>query len=205
MTRPRVEDRFERVEVTSRAAWRQWIEANHERRESIWLVTYKKVAGERHVPYREVVEEALCFGWIDSRPAKLDAERSMLLLSPRRIGSAWSRINKQRVTELLQSGRMHAAGLAKIEQAKADGSWEALDAVEAEQLPPDLVEALKQMPEAARQFAALPPSLRRGLLDRIRVAKRPETRAKRIQETVAQAARKERTGERLRPVEVTKS
>jgi uncharacterized protein YdeI (YjbR/CyaY-like superfamily) len=116
-------DSYERVEIASRAAWRRWLSKNHARSESIWLVTFKKHTGARHVPYGDVVEVALCFGWIDSVPRKLDEDRSMVLLSPRKPGSPWSKLNKERVERLIAAGLMTAMGLAKVESAKADGSW----------------------------------------------------------------------------------
>ncbi len=179
---------FERVEVTSRAALRAWLEAHHGRSESVWLVTYKKAASDRHVPYDAIVEEALCFGWVDSLPRRLDAERSMLLLSPRKPGSAWSAANKARVEALGAAGLLAAPGLAKIEAAKADGAWTRLDGVERLEVPDDLAAALAALPPAADRFAAFPRSTRRGILEWILQAKRPETRAKRVEETARLAA-----------------
>ena len=132
---------FERVQVESRAELRAWLEANHTRTESVWLVTYKKHVPEKYISWDEVVEEALCFGWIDSLPRKLDAERSMLLLSPRRAGSPWSRLNKQRVAKLQEAGLIMPSGLATIEQAKADGSWTLYDEIEELVIPDDLAQA----------------------------------------------------------------
>lgn len=175
---------YERVTIRSRAEWRAWLGRNHERTESIWLVSYKKNAGALYVSYAEIVEEALCFGWIDSRPAKLDDQRSMLLLSPRRPGSAWSKLNKERVARLEAQGLLAPPGLARIRAAQADGSWNALDEVEALIVPPDLARALRQAGRT-KAFAALAPSRRRGELDRIRQAKQPETRARRIAKLIA--------------------
>lgn len=111
-----------RVEVTSRAQLRAWLEGHNTSSASVWLVTWKKQDPERHLPYDAIVEEALCFGWVDSLPRKLDAERSMLLLSPRKRGSAWSAANKARIVRLIEDGKMAAAGLAAFEAAKADES-----------------------------------------------------------------------------------
>ncbi|UFP96994.1 YdeI/OmpD-associated family protein [Gloeobacter morelensis] len=179
---------FEQVEITSREQWRAWLVANHTRTGSIWLITYKKRSGLPHVSYNAVVEEALCFGWIDSRAAKLDEQRTMLLLSPRRPGSPWSKTNKERVERLIAQGLMSAAGTAKIEQARSDGSWSVLDEVEALVIPADLAAALAQNPQAAHYFAAFSPSSKKGILQWIQSAKRGETRQKRIRETVALAA-----------------
>ncbi|BAC87977.1 YdeI/OmpD-associated family protein [Gloeobacter violaceus] len=179
---------FERVLVTSRAEWRGWLTDNHTRTKSIWLVTYKKRSGMPHVPYDVVVEEALCFGWIDSRPGKLDERRSMLLLSPRRSGSPWSKINKARVERLIEQGLMTAVGMQKIEQAQADSSWSVLDGVESLVIPSDLAAALAENSQAAVYFAAFSPSSKKGILQWIQSAKREETRRKRIAETIELAA-----------------
>jgi uncharacterized protein YdeI (YjbR/CyaY-like superfamily) len=180
---------IESVEIRSRAELRAWLEANHGRSGSIWLVTHKKRPGAPHVPNRDIVEEALCFGWVDSLPRKLDDHCSKLLLSPRKRGSSWSRINKELVAALAAAGRMAPAGLARVEQAKADGSWTALDAVETLEKPPDLAKALASHPAADRFFDAFSRSSRRGILEWIANARRPETRAARIAETVRLAAR----------------
>jgi uncharacterized protein YdeI (YjbR/CyaY-like superfamily) len=185
--RPRLAD-LERLEVTSREAWRAWLEANHGRPEGVWVVTWKKRPGAAHVRYADLVDEALCFGWIDSLPRTLDADRSMLFVSPRRSGSGWSRINKAKVARLVEAGRMAPPGLARVAAAKADGSWSALDAVETLVPPPDLAAALAADPRAAAFFAAFPPSSRRGILEWILAARRPETRAARVAETVVRAA-----------------
>lgn len=180
-------DDLERVEVRTRAEWRRWLEARHAQAESIWLVTWKKGRGP-YVPYDDIVEEALCFGWIDSTARRLDDDRSMLLLAPRRPGSLWSKANKNRVARLEAHGLIAPAGRSKIEAAKRSGVWTALDGVEALAVPPDLAVALAEVPDADRAFRAFPPSSRRAILAWIAAAKRPETRVKRIAETVAEAA-----------------
>ena len=176
------------VHPKSRSEWRAWLEQNHTRREGVWLVTYKKATGKPRVDYTEAIEEALCFGWIDSKGNKLDEERSMLWMAPRNPGTGWSRINKERIAGLVQAGRVAPAGLAKIEAAKQDGSWSALDAVEALEIPSDLKKALGEFPNAKKYFEAFPRSAKRGILEWISHAKKPETRAKRIEETVRLAA-----------------
>lgn len=188
-------ERFERVEVTARQQWRDWLSANHRQTDSVWVVTFKKGASRPRVPYDDLVEEALAFGWVDSLPRKLDEERTMLLMSPRKPGSNWSAVNKARIDTMTEAGLMHPAGLAKIEQAKADGSWIALDAVDRLEVPPDLATAFDQRPGSAEAFAAFPPSTRRGILEWIGNAKRPETRAARIAETAEKAARGERANQ----------
>jgi len=185
-------DEFEQVEVQSREDLRRWLKRHHGRAESIWLVTFKKPAGDAYLPYDDLVEEALCFGWIDSRPKALDAERSMRLLSPRKTGSAWSRANRERVERLIGEGLMAPAGLARVEAAKRDGSWDRLAAVEAGVVPGDLRAALRRHRGATAHFEAFPPSSKRIILEWIESAKRPETRANRIAETAEKAARNER-------------
>ena len=171
----------------SRAAWRKWLETNHARAEGVWLISYKKATGKPRLTYDEAVEEALCFGWIDSKPGKLDEERSMLWFAPRKSGTGWSKLNKERVDKLIQTGSMASAGLAKVESAKKDGSWNALDSVDALEIPLDLAKALSRNKTAKDYFDAFPRSVKRAILEWISTAKRPETRAKRIDETVTKA------------------
>lgn len=184
-----------RIEFTSRAQLRAWLEAHHASSGSVWLVIWKKQDLERHLPYDAIVEEALCFGWVDSLPRKLDAERSMLLLSRRKPGSAWSAANKARIARLTEARHMAPAGLAAVEAAKADGSWSFLDDVERLEVPPDLTDALAQHPEAANHFAAFPRSVRRGILEWIKQAKRPETRSVRVAETATLAQANKRANQ----------
>ena len=173
----------ESVYASDRKAWRAWLKRNHRTCERVWLVYYKKGSGKPSVSYNDAVEEALCFGWIDSKGGTLDHERSLLWFAPRRAGSGWSRPNKERVERLLAAGLMCPAGLAKIEAAKTDGSWNSLDAVEALELPNDLVQALASYPFATEHFAAFPRSVKRSILEWISTARRPETRAARVAET----------------------
>lgn len=177
-------DAYPQVEVTSRAELRAWLAEHHATSPGIWPVTHKQAEGDRHVPYDDVVREVPCVGWVDSRPRKVDARRSALLLTPRRPGSGWSKANKERVAELEAAGLLQPAGVRAIEAAKADGSWTALDAAIALIEPDDLREALDATPVARAEWDAFPPSARRA----IGQAKRPETRARRVTETVEQAA-----------------
>ncbi len=167
----------------TRAAWREWLESHHTQTEGVWLVSYKKATDKPRFDYEDSVEEAICFGWIDSKVNKLDEERSMLWFAPRKPKTGWSNPNKERVGRMLAAGLMHPAGLAKVEQARADGTWNALDEVEALQVPPDLAKALAVYPNAAANFDAFPRSVKRGILEWIVVAKKVETRARRISET----------------------
>lgn len=183
------------VQVDSRAAWRRWLSTHHARSSGIWLVTWRKDGGGPYLAYDAIVEEALCFGWIDSKPRALDDARTMLWLAPRKPGSGWSRPNKLRIERLLAAGRMTPAGLARIEAAQRDGSWSKLDAVEDLVVPDDLARALAATPPAAFAFAAFPRSVRRGILEWIGNAKRDATRAARIEETARLAARGERANQ----------
>ena len=180
------------VEVTSRAAWREWLQTHHTEPGGVWLITYKKASGKPSPSYRDTVEEALCFGWIDSLGRKLDDERTMLYFAPRKARSGWSRVNKEHIERLAAAGQMTAAGLAKIDAAKRDGSWTALDAVERLELPPDLLTAFDEHPGAAANFAAFPRSAKRGILEWLANAKRPDTRARRVLETATLAAQNKR-------------
>ncbi len=175
-----------------RTAWRAWLAQHHTQTEGVWLVTYKKSSGKPHLAYGDAVEEALCFGWVDSKPRKVDEARSKLWFAPRKAKSGWSRPNKERIARMMAAGLMHSAGLAKIDAAKKDGSWTALDAVEDLVIDADLAAALAQHAPAAQNFDAFPRSAKRGILEWIAQAKRAETRAARISETARLAQRNER-------------
>ena len=149
----------------------------------MWLVLAKKGSSLRTVSYAEAVEEALCFGWIDSKANTVGADRYKLWMAPRKRGSGWSAVNKRRLERLIAEGLVAPAGLAAIEAAKADGSWARLDASHSLDVPRDLASALAAYPSARPHFDAFPPSARRGILEWIDAAKRPETRARRVAET----------------------
>lgn len=177
-----------RVQCETRAEWRTWLAANHGRDEGVWLVTFKKASNRPSVGYDASVEEALCYGWIDSRTNSLDNERSMLWFAPRRKGSNWSKSNKDRVAKLTKAGLMMPPGIAKVEAAKRDGTWTALDAIERLEIPPDLADAFGDYPGSSQNFDAFPRWVKRATLEWILTAKRPTTRKRRIVET-AQLAR----------------
>lgn len=184
-------ENFEKVEVTSAAQLRQWLVANHAQKESIWLVTYKKHMGEKYVSRFQVLDEILCFGWIDGIRRKLDEDRTMQLLSPRRV-KHWTKSYKERAARLEKEGRMHHAGLEAIAESKRLGLWDAMDDVDALIMPDDLVEALKSCPPAAENFNQFSTSSRRNILRWIKLAKTPETRTKRIEQTATLAVRNEK-------------
>ena len=172
------------VQVRDRASWRAWLIAHNEQTTGIWLAMPKKGSGAAGPTYDEAVEEALCFGWIDSTAGTLDETRSLIYVAPRKRGSAWARTNKERIERLEREGLIALPGRAVIDRARKDGSWTALDAVEALEVPDDLAAALGANPTAAGYFAAFPPGARKTILWWVISAKRPETRARRIAETV---------------------
>lgn len=186
--KPSLEE-LERVHPKSRKQWRAWLERNHLKSPGVWLVTYKKETGKPRIDYAEVVEELLCFGWVDSKASKLDDERSMLLCTPRKPKSAWSRPNKERVARLTAEGLMAPRGVELVELAKRTGTWDALNDVEALVEPEDLKARLDTSRAARTNWDAFPRSVKRGILEWILNAKRPETRQKRIEETASQAAK----------------
>jgi uncharacterized protein YdeI (YjbR/CyaY-like superfamily) len=192
-------DDLPQTHVETREAWRAWLEAEHAASKGTWLVSWKQHTGRPAVGYDASVEEALCFGWVDSLVRKLDEDRSMLLFTPRKPTSNWSRPNKQRVERLIAEGRMTPAGLALVEEAKRRGTWTALDEVEDGVVPDDLAEAFDRHPGSREQWDGFPRGVRRGILEWILNAKRPETRAKRLEETASLAARGERANQWPRP------
>lgn len=171
----------------SRAAWRNWLQKNHAKEERIWLIIYRKDSGKPTLTYADSVEEALCFGWIDSKPNKRDEESFYLTFAKRNPKSKWSKLNKTRIKKLLEQGLIAEAGLQAIDTAKKSGTWEALDEVEELIVPPDLKKALSKNKQAQKHFDAFPKSVKRGILEWILNAKRKETRTKRITETVSLA------------------
>jgi uncharacterized protein YdeI (YjbR/CyaY-like superfamily) len=190
--------RYPQVEVRSREAWRAWLGEHHASEPGVWVVTFKKGRGP-HVAYGEVVEEALAFGWIDSKGRKVDEDRSGLLVTPRKPASKWSAANKERIGRLVAAGLMTPAGTAVVEAAKASGTWTALDLVEALVEPDDLRAALDAEPDARRHWDAFPPSARRAILEWIDAARRPATRAGRVAETARLAAQDVRANQWPRP------
>jgi uncharacterized protein YdeI (YjbR/CyaY-like superfamily) len=167
------------VSPKSLSEWRAWLRANHAKARGVWVVSYRRATDRPHVAYADAVEEALCYGWIDGQVQNVDEDRLGQLFTPRRPGSGWAKSNKDRVRRLIAAGRMRAAGLAKIEAAKRDGSWTLLDSVEAVSVPADLRAALRAA-GVASTFDALSKTAKRAHLYALVTAKRPETRAKRI-------------------------
>jgi uncharacterized protein YdeI (YjbR/CyaY-like superfamily) len=180
------------VHADDRATWHDWLAANHATARGAWLVTWRPRTGHAYLDYEAAIEEALCYGWVDSTGGHFDDGRGKLYFAPRKPRSVWAATNKARVERLIADGRMAPAGLAAIERAKANGSWEVLDSVERLEVPDDLAAALASRPPAADHFAAFPPSARKMLLGWVATARRPETRATRIIQIAEAAARNER-------------
>lgn len=172
------------VEAHSRIEWRNWLCLHHRTATSVWLIIYHKDSNQKSVYYDEAVEEALCFGWIDSKPNKRDDNSYYLFFAPRKPKSNWSKANRERAEKMIEAGLMTDAGLDLINLAKNTGTWLALEDVQNEVLPSDLEQALSVNKIAFNHFMSFPPSSKRIILEWILNAKRPETRAKRIEETV---------------------
>ncbi len=180
---------YEQFPAANRAEWRAWLEQNHQTERGVWLIYFKKESGRTRVSYDDAVEEALCFGWIDSVVKKLDDDSYQQFYSPRKKTSNWSKLNKERVEKLVEQGLMREAGFKMIEIAKARGKWDALNEVEQLLVPDDLQALFDENPDAARHWDAFSRSSRRGILEWILNAKRPETRQQRITKTADMAAR----------------
>lgn len=179
----------------SRAAWRQWLAEKHATEKSVWLKIYKKTSSSPSVYYDEAVDEALCFGWVDSLAKKGDGDYYWQFFAKRKPKSNWSRVNKAKVERLTQAGLMTEAGQAMIDLAKQTGTWTALDDVEELINPPDLQTRLDHNLTAKTYFDAFPRSAKRGILEWLLSAKTQETRAKRITEIVTLAERNERANQ----------
>ncbi|MFD2571238.1 YdeI family protein [Spirosoma soli] len=183
------------IYAESRAAWRQWLADHHAIEKSVWLKLYKKNSSTPSVTYDEAVDEALCFGWIDSSVKKGDDEYRLQFFAKRNPKSNWSRVNKNKVERLTQAGLMTEAGQAMIDLAKRTGTWAALDDVENLINPPDLQAQLDVNPTAKSYFDAFPRSAKRGILEWLLNAKTAQTRAKRIMEIVTLAEQNKRANQ----------
>ena len=168
----------------TRAEWRKWLASNWDRNEGVWVVHRKKSSDLGGPLYDDLVEEALCFGWIDSVSRRVDDDRKIQWFSPRRPGGLWSALNKERIERLQRDGLMTEVGQAVIDRARADGSWSQLDEVDALVLPSDLEAAFDAAPEARAAYEQIPDSAKKQHLWSVYSAKRPETRAKRITEVI---------------------
>jgi uncharacterized protein YdeI (YjbR/CyaY-like superfamily) len=180
------------VHVETIGQWREWLAQNHLTETGVWLVTWRKTTGLPAPSYEQQIEEALRVGWVDSTAKRLDEDRTMLYFARRRPGSEWARTNKARIARLESEGLMLPAGQAVVDRARADGSWTVLDAVEDLVVPDDLAAALDRHESAREHWDRFPASARKQILWWIVQAKRPATRAQRIEETARRAARGQR-------------
>jgi uncharacterized protein YdeI (YjbR/CyaY-like superfamily) len=181
-----IDDGLRKVQFASLAEWERWLKDNHAGSEGVWIKMAKKDAGIESVRYPEVLEVALCFGWIDGRREALDDRYFLQRFTPRRPRSRWSRINRETAERLIAEGRMRASGLAEVERAKADGRWEAAyESQGRSTVPGDLRRELDARPKAKASFAELSSQNRYAILYRLQDAKKPETRARRLAKFVA--------------------
>jgi uncharacterized protein YdeI (YjbR/CyaY-like superfamily) len=184
------------VPFASRDAWEAWLEGRHATSEGLWIKFAKKGSGIESVTYDQAVEVALCYGWIDGQARKFDEDYWLQRFTPRRPRSKWSKVNRQKAMDLVKRGKMKAAGLREVERAKADGRWDtAYDAPSTATVPDDLRRELEKHEKAREFFATLNSANRYAMLHRIQDAKRPETRARRIEKYVAML----REGKRIYP------
>jgi uncharacterized protein YdeI (YjbR/CyaY-like superfamily) len=176
------------VHAETRAQWREWLEANSGSARGVWLCSWRTGTGRPRCPYPEAVEEAICYGWVDSTNTIFDEERGLQLYTPRRAKSSWTRLNRQRAAEMEERGLMTDAGRQAIAAAKASGWWTILDSVEDLVEPAALTAALDADPRARENWNGFPPSARKQMLWTIVSAARAETQAARIAQIVSEAA-----------------
>lgn len=175
---------------TSRTAWRKWLKQNHNSKPSVWLVYYKQKSDIPSISWGEAVDEALCFGWIDSKRITLDDDKFMQFFSKRKPNGTWSKINKVKICLLIAAGLMTKAGYESMEKAKQNGSWTILDDVEKLKIPKDLLAAFKTKKGSKKYFLTLSRSLRKAHLQWLVLSKRPETRQKRISQITGLSGQK---------------
>ena len=184
-----IKDGSKVIHAKSRKAWRTWLTKNQAKEKSVWLIMYRKESSSTSISYADAIEEALCFGWIDSVKKKRDDESSVQYFSKRKPKGNWSKLNKQRVAKLIAQGLMTATGLEMIELAKSTGTWTAMDSVEDVIIPSDLQQKFNKNKKAFANFMAFAPSSKKIILQWILSAKKTETRERRVQETVQLAER----------------
>lgn len=175
--------------------WRKWLNDHHEIEKGVWLIIYKKDSQQRSINYNQAVDEALCFGWIDSKPNRRDAKSFYQYFAKRNPKSNWSRVNKEKVARLIKAKKMAPAGLEMVRHAQETGTWDALNDVENLVIPPDLMAELAAYDNATEYFESFPRSVKRGILEWIFNAKRADTREKRIKQTAQMAQKNERANQ----------
>ncbi len=183
---------FPIVRASDLLSWRRWLEVNHKEHGTIWLELFKKDSQILSINIDDAIDEALCFGWVDSRVNGKDALSYYVLFSPRNPKSNWSRVNKNKMDRLAAEGRLQDAGIKMIKLAKKTGTWDALNNVEDLLIPPDMLAVFKKYPKALDYWNAFPRGVKRGVLEWIFTAKKEETRARRIEKAVSLAAQNKR-------------
>ena len=172
--------------ITNRNEWNKWLSKHHNEEKEVWLVFLKKETRKPSIEYESAVEEALCFGWIDSVIKKIDDEKYARKFTPRKDKSRWSELNKRRAERMITEGRMTEFGLAKIETAKKSGNWDKVERLDISfDLPPEFKQALAKNKKAKEHFAKLAPTYQKHYIGWITVAKRQETKQKRIKESIS--------------------
>ncbi len=189
-------DQIEVFSPESLAEWRKWLAKNHLSKQAVWVVFYKKTSQKPSITWSEAVDVALCFGWIDSKKIKIDSETSHQFFSKRKAKSTWSKINKEKVQKLISDGLMTQAGLDIIKIAKQNGSWTILDEVEELLIPEDLEKAFSKYIGAKDYFLSLSKSIKKMMLTSLVLAKRADTRQKRIDE-IAELAGQQKKGKQF--------
>lgn len=185
------------LRLETRNAWRAWLAEHHASEIEIWLIFHKVHTGESNVPYDEAVQEALCYGWIDSLIKRIDDDRYARKFTPRRSGSVWSETNKRRVVKMIEAGHMTDVGLTFVNEAKASGEWDrkrTRPSMPADELPDELRDALETHPDVAETFHSLAPTYQKQYIVWIASAKRPETRQRRTTEAIEKLKRRGRLG-----------
>ncbi len=181
--------------ITNRNDWREWLKKNHKTKKEIWLIYYKKHTGKARIPYDDAVEEALCYGWIDTTVKRIDDETYMQKFTPRNKNSKWSKLNKKRVEKMIKAGKMRKPGLDRINDAKKSGEWDAAYAVRDEvEMPAELEKALAENKKAEENFYNFAPSYRRNYIAWVATAKQQATIDKRIKEVIRRAEKNIKPG-----------
>ena len=184
-------ERFEKIEISSQEELRSWLIKNHTQTESVWLVTYKKIVPGRYVSRWQVLDELLCFGWIDGIRRKLDDQKTMQLISPRKA-EHWAKTYKERAAALIEAGKMHGSGLQSIEISKSNGLWNFMDDVDNLIVPKDLQNALSRLDGATDFFNSINASSKRFALRWIKLAKTDNTRQNRVKKLAELSAKGEK-------------
>lgn len=178
----------EQIYVTNRKEWREWLKKNHNKLDEVWLIYFKKHTGKPRIPYDDAVEEALCYGWIDSTVKRIDEETFMQKFTPRNKNSVWSKLNRERVERLIKSRKMRKPGMEKVKEAKKSGEWDAAYAIKDDvPMPEVLAKALSKNKKARENFENFAPSYRKNYMRWIASAKQEETINKRVREVIKRA------------------